>query len=190
MKRFAVLIIAVAMLISCAFADNTASENAVIVYFSATGNTERVADALSEMIGAECVEIIPAEPYTDDDLRYTDSDSRTSREDADDSARPAIEALSLDFSQYDTVFVGFVGFPIWFGKMPKPLYTFFDSYDFAGKAIAPFCTSGSSGIAGAVRSIRELEPDAVVLEGKRVNTRSIDSDLESWLSDIRFQEEI
>ena len=104
MKRFAVLIIAVAMLISCAFADNTASGNAVVVYFSATGNTERVADALSEMIGAECVEIIPAEPYTDDDLRYTDSDSRTSREDADDSARPAIEALSLDFSQYDTVF--------------------------------------------------------------------------------------
>ena len=152
MKRFAVLIIAVAMLISCAFADNTASGNAVIVYFSATGNTERVADVLSEMIGAECVEIIPAEPYTDDDLRYTDSDSRTSREDADDR--------------------------------------FFDSYDFAGKAIAPFCTSGSSGIAGAVRSIRELEPDAVVLEGKRVNTRSIDSDLESWLSDIRFQEEI
>ena len=187
MKRFAVLIIAVAMLISCAFADNTASGNAVVVYFSATGNTERVAAALSEMIGAECVEIIPAEPYTDDDLRYTDSDSRTSREDADDSARPAIEALSLDFSQYDTVFVGF---PIWFGKMPKPLYTFFDSYDFAGKAIAPFCTSGNSGIAGAVRSIRELEPDAVVLEGKRVNTRSIDSDLESWLSDIRFQEEI
>ena len=118
MKRFAVLIIAVAMLISCAFADNTASGNAVIVYFSATGNTERVADALSEMIATECVEIIPSEPYTDDDLRYTDNDSRTSREEADDSARPAIEALSLDFSQYDTVFVGF---PIWFGKMPKPL---------------------------------------------------------------------
>ena len=173
--------------VSCAASDNDGytgtgtSGEAVIVYFSATGNTRVVAEELSELTGAPIIEIVPNEIYTAADLDYRNTDSRAYRESHDDSARPAIRPLGEDIMVYDTVFLGF---PIWFGDMPKAIYTFLDSYDLSGKSIAPFCTSGGSGIATANRHIEEIESEASVLDGERIRPGNARSDIESWLSAI------
>lgn len=157
------------------------SANALVVYFSATGNTASVAEDLAGMQGAELYEIVPEQPYTEEDLNYSDSSSRSTVEQNDENARPAISGGIDNMDDYDVVYVGF---PIWWGDMPRILYTFFDTYDLSGKTIAPFCTSGGSGISGAVQSIRELEPDADVTDGVRVNRSNAEDDLTGWLSDI------
>lgn len=155
--------------------------NALVVYFSATGNTASVAETLAEMQGAELYEIIPEQPYTEEDLNYSDSGSRATVEQNDESARPAISGSIENIEDYDVIYVGF---PIWWGGMPRILYTFFDTYDLSGKTIAPFCTSGSSGITSAVQAIRELEPSAAVTDGLRADTANAEDDLAEWLRNI------
>lgn len=177
MKRMLSIALLLAAVLVAGFAEGSA-----IVYFSATGNTERVAGMLAEMTGSDLFRIEPEVPYTDADLNYGDRESRTSIESRDPDARPEIQPLAFDASAYDTLFLGF---PIWFGDMPKAIYTFLDAYDLSGKTIAPFCTSGSSGITRAVRNIREMESGANVLDGRRINTGSRTAgDLQSWLDDI------
>lgn len=183
MKRISVLFTALAIIIASASckADGgvqPSMDNAVIIFFSATGNTERVAQELAAITEAHIAEIEPAEPYSDTDLDYRDDSSRASLENSNPAARPAILPLSEDISGYDTIFLGF---PIWFGDMPKIIYTFLDEYDLSGKTIAPFCTSGSSGISRAEENIRAMESNATVLAGARISNRE---SLESWLGDI------
>ena len=121
-------------------------------------------------------EIVPAQPYTSADLSYRNDGCRANAEQQDPSARPAVAGSGIaDIDAYDTVYVGF---PVWWGRMPKIMFTFFDAYDFSGKTIRPFCTSGGSGIAASVNEIRGLEPQADVQNGLRV--RSLD-DLDGWL---------
>lgn len=150
-----------------------------IVYFSATGNTESVANTLSDLTGAEVFEIVPAVPYAEDDLNYREDNSRANNEQNDPFSRPEISG-SFDLSSYDTVYVGF---PIWWGRLPKIMYTFFETYDFSGKTVAPFCTSGGSGIGTAVNEIRELEPNANVIDGLRTSRRNAERDLSSYLEE-------
>ena len=184
MKRKTSFII-IALLMFVAFAtyasDNDKKDwsDTLIVYFSATGNTEAVSETLSEIINADIGEIVPEDPYTADDLDYRDRSSRTSRENSDPSSRPAIKPLEHNPEDYEMLFIGF---PIWFGDMPKVLYTFFESYDLSGKTIIPFCTSGSTGCARATESIRQLENDAQVLDGTRISIRTAESDLKNLLS--------
>lgn len=152
----------------------------LVVYFSATGNTKEVAETLSEMKEAEIIEIVPAEPYTDEDLNYNDSNSRTTIEQNDENARPEIaEEINLD--EYSVIYVGY---PNWWGDMPRILYTFFDTYDLSGKTIAPFCTSGGSGLSGTVETIAELEPEATVTEGMHASAANAESDIQEWLNEI------
>ncbi|MBT9775114.1 hypothetical protein GPL15_01140 [Clostridium sp. MCC353] len=153
----------------------------LVVYFSATGSTKSVAETLAEMKGADLYEIVPEQPYTDQDLNYNDKSSRTSAEQNDEAARPAISGGIDNLGDYDVVYVGF---PIWWGGMPRILYTFFDTYDLSGKTIAPFCTSGGSGISEAVRAIEELEESAMVTEGLRTETSHAETDLEEWLEGL------
>ena len=148
---------------------------------SATGNTESVAETLAQMQGAELYEIVPEDPYTDEDLDYNDSSSRTTTEQNDETARPAISGEIDNIENYDTVYVGF---PIWWNDMPRIMYTFFDTYDFSGKTIAPFCTSGGSGISEAVNNIEELEPSATVVEGLRTSPSGAEADIADWLESI------
>ena len=164
-------------------AETTSSDEAdsVVVYFSATGNTEAVARLLAETQGADLQEIVPAEPYTEDDLNYNDDLSRANSEQNDANSRPAIAGSMENVEQYDIVYVGF---PIWWGNMPKILYTFFDTYDLTGKTIVPFCTSGSSGIEEAVRVIADMEPDATITEGLRTDTSQMATDVPAWLESI------
>lgn len=164
-------------------AETTSSDEAdsLVVYFSATGNTEAVARLLAETQGADLQEIVPAEPYTEDDLNYNDDLSRANSEQNDANSRPAIAGSMENVEQYDIVYVGF---PIWWGNMPKILYTFFDTYDLTGKTIVPFCTSGSSGIEEAVRVIADMEPDATITEGLRTDTSQMATDVPAWLESI------
>lgn len=157
---------------------------ALVVYFSATGNTKAVAETLAELQGADIYEIVPEQPYTDEDLNYNDRTTRATAEQNDPDARPAIQGSITDFEQYEVVYVGY---PIWWGDMPRILYTFFDTYDFSGKTIAPFCTSGGSGLSGTPGTIAELESGATVLDGLHVSDSAADSSESSvsqWLADI------
>lgn len=158
---------------------------ALVVYFSATGNTETVAKALAEAQGAGLYEIVPEQPYTDEDLNYSDRSSRSTTEQNDDTARPAIFGSIENMESYEVVYVGF---PIWWGDMPRILYTFFDSYDLSSKTIAPFCTSGGSGISQAVQSVAGLEPDATITEGLRTSASGAESDIVEWLAQIGLAE--
>lgn len=157
---------------------------ALVVYFSATGNTKAVAETLAGLQGADLYEIVPEQPYTDEDLNYNDRNTRATAEQNDPDARPAIQGSITDFEQYDVVYVGY---PIWWGDMPRILYTFFDTYDFGGKTIAPFCTSGSSGLSGTPGTIAGLEEGAVVLDGLPISGSAADSAENSileWLDSI------
>lgn len=157
---------------------------ALVVYFSATGNTKAVAETLAGLQGADIYEIVPGQPYTDEDLNYNDRTTRATAEQNDPDARPAIQGSITDFEQYEMVYVGY---PIWWGDMPRILYTFFDTYDFSGKTIAPFCTSGGSGLSGTSGTIAELELGATVLDGLHVSDAtagSSESSVSQWLADI------
>lgn len=161
-----------------------AGAKALVVYFSATGNTKAVAETLAELQGADIYEIVPEQPYTDEDLNYNDRTTRATAEQNDPDARPAISGNITDFEQYEVVYVGY---PIWWGDMPRILYTFFDAYDFSGKTIAPFCTSGGSGLSGTPGTIAELESGATVLDGLHVSDSAADSaesSVSQWLADI------
>lgn len=154
----------------------------LVVYFSCTGNTKSVSEKIAQLTEADLYEIVPERPYTDDDLDYNNDDCRANKEMNDDSARPEIGSEEIDLSGYDTVYIGY---PIWWGTMPKIINTFLDFYDFSGKIIMPFCTSGSSGIAQSVSDIKNEEPDADVREGLRASGAS-DHNIAAWINDNKF----
>ncbi len=163
------------------------AEGTAVVYFSATGNTERVAETIAEETDADIFEIIPAEPYSSADLRWTDPDSRVSQEEDHDSVldittRPRIEN-EIDLSDYDTVFLGY---PIWWGHAPSILLTFLDSEDLSGKTVIPFCTSTSSRIGNSASELEEYEGSGNWLDGMRFRSRVSDNDIREWLDDIGF----
>lgn len=155
----------------------------LVVYFSATGNTKLLAEKIAKVADAELCEIVPEIPYTSEDLNYNANNSRANQEFNDD-ARPAIEPLTIDFDQYDTILLGY---PIWWGQCPTPVWTFLDEYDLSDKTIMPFCTSGSSGISGSISKIRQLSPNSTVTEGFRGTASTTDEQINSWLEDNGFQ---
>ena len=161
-----------------------AGSNALVVYFSWSGNTESVANEIQAQTGADMFEIVPAEPYTDDYDTLLD----IAQDEQANDARPAIAGTVDHFEQYDVVYLGY---PNWWGDMPMILYTFLDEYDFSGKTIAPFVTSGGSGFSGTVGTIAELEPGAAVQEGLSVGASSVagaQERVEEWLSGIGLME--
>lgn len=157
---------------------------ALVVYFSATGNTKSVAEKISELQGTDLYEIVPEQLYTAEDLNYNDRSTRATVEQNDENARPAIDGSIDHIENYDVIYVGY---PIWWGDMPRILYTFFDTYDLSGKTIVPFCTSGGSGLSGTAGTIEFLEPNASVLQGLHINDSAVSSaegDITEWISSI------
>ncbi len=132
-------------------------------YFSASGVTAKVAERLAEAIGAELFEIRPEVPYTNADLDWQDKGSRSTVEMNDRSSRPAINSKVTDMNQYDVIFIGF---PIWWYREPSIIDTFMESYDFSGKTVVPFATSGGSSIGASGKNMQTLAMDAKVLEGR------------------------
>ena len=139
----------------------------LIAYFSASGVTARAAREMADAIGADLYEICPEAPYTDADLNWMDKKSRSTLEMNDPACRPAIASQVERMEQYDTVFVGF---PVWWYVEPRIVDTFLESYDFTGKTMIPFATSGGSGISKAEKSLREHCPGGNWKKGRLVNS--------------------
>lgn len=156
------------------------TSNSIVVYFSQTGTTRPLALKIAEMTGSDVYEIVPEVPYTDADIDYGNNSSRANREQNDDSARPAIAGEPIDLSGYDTVYLGY---PIWWGTIPRIIQTFMDTYDLSGKTIMPFCTSHSSGIGSSVSAIRQYCPNAEVKDGYRGSGQINEDEIKQWLSD-------
>ena len=138
----------------------------LVVYFSASGMTARAAEVIAHACDADLYEIHPEQPYTPADLDWRNKESRSTLEMTNPSSRPAIKGSVENMAQYDTVLVGF---PIWWGVEPRIVDTFFESYDFSGKRMIPFATSGGSGIAAAQKSVEEHCPAASWEKGQVVN---------------------
>ena len=155
----------------------------LIAYFSATNNTENIANHLNEILDADLYEIVPETPYTSDDLNYNDSSSRSSKEMNDPDARPAISGSVDNMEQYDVIFLGY---PIWWGEAPRIINTFLESYDLNGKAIAPFCTSASSPLGSSARNLQGLAGNVTWLDGQRFSGGASASDVQSWVDGLNL----
>lgn len=156
--------------------------SSVVVYFSCTGNTEKIAKNIAEVTNSDIFEIVPSVPYTSDDLDYSNDNSRTSIEQNDINARPEISVTFENIDDYDTIYLGY---PIWWGDAPKIMYTFVESYDFTDKTIVPFCTSGGSGISGSEDSLKKsCKGSAVWLDGKRFKGSETTTEISSWIDTL------
>ena len=160
-----------------------ASGGTLVVYFSATGNTEEAAGYIASLTGGDLFELEPVEPYTSEDLNYSDDNSRVSLEYADESLREV--ELSDDtvenWDDYDTVFIGY---PIWWGIAAWPVDGFIAANDFTGKTVIPFCTSSSSGLGQSGKLLAELAGTGDWLEGQRFSSGVSEADVEEWLSTL------
>ena len=149
----------------------------LVAYFSASGITAKVAKKMAEAIGADLFEIKPETPYTGADLNWQNKNSRSSVEMNDRSSRPAIAVKAADMPQYDVVFVGF---PVWWYREPSIIDTFMESYDFAGKTVIPFATSGGSGLGDSAANMQKLAKGAKVVDGKRFSGSASAEELKAW----------
>ena len=153
----------------------------LVAYFSASGVTAKVAGTLAAAAGADLYEIKPAVPYTKADLNWMDKKSRSTLEMNDTSARPEINGAA-DLDGYDVIFLGF---PIWWYREPSIIDTFLEKYDFSGKTLVLFATSGGSGFGKTTQRVRSLvSPNAVVIEGKILNGRQTEKSLRSWVEQL------
>ena len=149
----------------------------LVAYFSASGTTARVAKKLADAIGADLFEIVPQQPYTSADLNWQDRTSRTTAEKNDRSLRPAIAGQVSHMEAYDTVFLGF---PIWWYGAPNIINTFLESYDFKGKTIVPFATSGGSAMGRTNDALAPSYPGAKLCEGRRFASNAGAGELKAW----------
>lgn len=161
--------------------DSQEEKNILVAYFSVTNNTKAVAEKLADGLGADIYEITPEEPYTDADIDYSDDNSRTTIEMNDPDARPAIAGSVENMDQYQVLFIGY---PIWWGDAPRIISTFMESYDFSGKTIIPFCTSGGSGISSSAENLEKLTGGANWLEGKRLNGSDSQDTIMEWADSL------
>ena len=152
----------------------------LVAYFSASGTTKKVAERLAKAMGADLFEIKPKVPYSSADLNWMDKKSRSSVEMNDKSLRPAIAGKELDVSGYDTILLGF---PIWWYVAPTIINTFLEAYDFAGKKIVLFATSGGRGFGNTVKELQPSAPDAMIVEGKLLNNVS-GQEIGAWLQSL------
>lgn len=155
----------------------------LVVYYSASGNAERVAKDIAEAAGADLFEIVPTEVYTSDDLDWTNPDSRVSREHDDESLRdvPLTTTEVPDWDSYDTVFIGY---PIWWGIAAWPVDTFVKSNDFTGKTVIPFATSSSSGMGQSGSLLADMAGTGEWQEGQRFSSGVSGDDVQSWVNGL------
>lgn len=155
----------------------------LVVYFSGSGNTEAVAETIADTLDADIFELIPADPYTDADLDWTEAGSRVNREHEDESLRDVqlAEDTAPNWEDYDTVLFGY---PIWWGIAAWPVNDFVQSNDFTGKTVIPFCTSTSSGLGESAELLEELAGTGTWLEGRRFSERPSQTDVENWVDGL------
>lgn len=166
--------------------DTTAADSngkTLVVYYSATGNTKNVAETIAQVTGGDLFEIEPKEPYTDDDLDWTNDDSRVSREHEDESSRD-VELTSTevpDWDSYDTVYIGY---PIWWGIAAWPVDGFVKANDFTGKTVVTFCTAASSGIGQSGDLLEEMAGTGNWISGERFRSGATEDDIRAWIDGL------
>ena len=155
----------------------------LVVYFSATGNTERVAEVIADTTGGELFELEPVDPYTDEDLNYNDDNSRVSQEYADESLRN-VELVADTVDDWQDVERIYIGYPVWWGIAAWPVNTFVEANDFTGKTVIPFCTSASSGLGDSGELLAELAGTGDWQEGMRFRSSVSDEDVVAWVESL------
>jgi flavodoxin len=187
MKKMLALLFVLTLTAACLTAgcaeETTAApaSHILVVYFSATGTTRAVAENLAEGLSADLYEIVPEEPYTDADLNYNDSKSRTSIETDDPNCRPAIAGELPDLTGYDTVLIGY---PIWWGDVPRIVSNFVEQVDLTDKTMAVFFTSGGSGLGSSMKHLETQSGAGTWLEGKRFSGRATVEEVTSWAKSL------
>lgn len=165
----------------------TGDGNVLVVYYSASGNTEAVAGYIAEATGGDLFAITPAEPYTSDDLNWTDENSRVSQEYADESLRD-VELTTTEVENWDSYDTVFIGYPIWWGIAAWPTDSFVKANDFTGKTVIPFCTSSSSGLGQSGELLAELAGTGDWLEGQRFRSGVNQEDVNEWVDSLGLSE--
>ena len=157
--------------------------NPLVAYFSATGTTAKAANALAKAVGGELYEIRPAVPYTSADLNWMDKGSRSSVEMQDPSSRPALADADAPVAGHDVIFLGF---PVWWYVAPTILNTFLEAYDFSGKTIVLFATSGGSGLGKSAAGLQPSAPGAKILDGRMLNGQVSEGKLIAWAGGLKL----
>lgn len=163
----------------------TASGNVLVAYYSASGNTERVAQYIADATGGDLFELEPADPYSDEDLDWTDESSRVNAEHEDESLRD-IELVSTSVDNWDDYDTVYIGYPIWWGIAAWPVNKFVTDNDFTGKTVIPFCTSSSSGIGDSGELLADMAGTGDWLEGQRFSSGANESEIQDWLSGLNL----
>ena len=160
-----------------------ADSNVLVVYYSASGNTETAANYIAQATGGDIFEITPAEPYTSDDLNWTDDNSRVSREHEDESLRD-VELTTTEVENWDSYDTVFIGYPIWWGIAAWPVDGFVEANDFSGKTVIPFCTSSSSGLDQSGELLAQLAGTGDWQEGQRFRSSASQEDVNEWVDSL------
>ena len=160
-----------------------ADGNVLVVYYSASGNTETAANYIAQATGGDIFEITPAEPYTSDDLNWTDENSRVSREHEDESLRD-VELTTTEVENWDSYDTVFIGYPIWWGIAAWPVDGFVEANDFSGKTVIPFCTSSSSGLGQSGELLAQLAGTGDWQEGQRFRSSASQEDVNEWVDSL------
>ena len=174
------------MMKSEVFKDIDTDSDTLVIYFSRTGNTEKIAEYLIELTNADSYVIEAAVPYSDADIKYQDDNCRANKEQNDKSVRPEIANPIASIDSYNTIFLGY---PIWWGQEPRIIDTFLENYDFTDKTVIPFCTSASSGITISEKNIKALVPIDNQLEGRRFSASATKEDVKAWYDTLPLNEE-
>ena len=156
------------------------SKKIAIIYFSATGTTRKVAGYIKELTGGDLIEIVPKDKYTDSDLNYNNSNSRSTQEQNDSSIRPEI-SNTIDTDSYNVIYLGY---PIWWGDAPRIILTFLDNHDLSGKTVIPFCTSGGSGISTSENYFKNNYKNIKWIDGKKLSTSQ--SEVTNWVKSLSY----
>lgn len=156
----------------------------LVVYYSATGNTKRIAEEIAYNLNADVFEIIPSKEYTSEDLNYNDSNSRVSLEHNNESLRN-VELISTDVPRFDEYDIVLLGYPIWWGIAAWPIDSFVKANDFTGKTVIPFCTSASSGVGNSDKLLKDLTGTGVWKSGYRFNSSANKEDIKKFTDSIK-----
>ena len=160
--------------------ENKMSKNEILVaYFSATGTTKKVAEKIAELTNADLYEIVPSDPYSDADLDWHDNNSRSTKEMNDSSVRPEIGSSDINLDQYKTIYLGY---PIWWGDAPRIMATFVEKYNFDGKKVIPFCTSGGSGIGRSGSNLGNIAGSGNFVNGERLNSSADTNNIQNFIN--------
>ena len=165
-----------------------ADGNVLVVYYSASGNTETAAYYIAQAAGGDIFEITPAEPYTSDDLNWTDDNSRVTREHEDESLRD-VELTTTEVENWDSYDTVFIGYPIWWGIAAWPVDGFVEANDFSGKTVIPFCTSSSSGLGQSGELLAQLAGTGDWQEGQRFRSSASQEDVNEWVDSLGLSAE-